>query len=244
MTLIDQASEWIGEQVRAAGVSGAVLGLSGGIDSAVVAALCARAVGPKNTLGVIMPSHSDPADVQDAALVGRTFKIDYRMVDLTDAFDLFKRLLPPGNQLSDANLKPRLRMLTLYYYANAMDRLVVGTGNRSELSVGYFTKFGDGGVDILPLGNLYKSQVRELARELGVPDKIIDRAPSAGLWVGQTDEEEMGLTYGALDGALQAIAAGDTSGIAPETLERVQRMTAASEHKRRSAPIFTPGGDA
>lgn len=244
MTLVDQASEWIGEQVRAAGVSGAVLGLSGGIDSAVVAALCSRAVGPKNTLGVIMPSHSDPADVQDAALVGRTFKIDYRMVDLTDAFDLFKRLLPPGNQLSDANLKPRLRMLTLYYYANAMDKLVVGTGNRSELSVGYFTKFGDGGVDILPLGSLYKSQVRELARELGVPDKVIDRAPSAGLWAGQTDEAEMGMTYEALDGALQAIAAGDTSGIAPETLERVQRMVAASEHKRRSAPIFTPAGDA
>jgi NAD+ synthase len=125
-----------------------------------------------------------------------------------------------------------------------MNRLVVGTGNHSELSVGYFTKFGDGGVDILPLGNLYKSQVRELARELGVPDKIIDRAPSAGLWAGQTDEEEMGITYEALDATLQAIAAGDTSGIEPATLERVQRMIAASEHKRRPAPIFTPTADA
>jgi NAD+ synthase len=244
MTLADQVSAWIGEQVRAAGVAGTVVGLSGGIDSAVVAGLCARAVGPRNTLGVIMPSHSDPADVQDAALVGRTFKVDYRVADLTEAFDLFKRLLPPGTQLSDANLKPRLRMLTLYYYANAMNRLVVGTGNRSELSVGYFTKFGDGGVDILPLGNLYKSQVRELARELGVPDKIIDRAPSAGLWAGQTDEEEMGITYETLDATLQAIAAGDTSAVEPATLERVQRMISASEHKRRPAPIFTPTADA
>lgn len=244
MSLADQITEWIGEQVRAAGLSGAVLGLSGGIDSAVVAGLCARAVGPKNTLGVIMPSHSEPADVQDAALVGRTFKVDYRVVDLTEAYDHFKRLLPPGNQLSDANLKPRLRMLTLYYYANAMDRLVVGTGNRSELSVGYFTKFGDGGVDILPLGGLYKSQVRELARELGVPDKVIARPPSAGLWAGQTDEEEMGLTYEALDGALQAIEAGDTSAIEPQTLERVQGLIAGSEHKRRPAPTFTLNGDA
>lgn len=240
MSLANQISEWIGEQVRAAGVGGAVLGLSGGIDSAVVAALCAQAVGPKNTLGVIMPSHSQPADVQDAALVARTFKIEYRMVDLTDMYDAFKRLLPAGTQMSDANLKPRLRMITLYHVANTLNRMVIGTGNRSELEVGYYTKYGDGGVDLLPIAGLLKVQVRELAREIGVPEEISARPPSAGLWEGQTDENELGITYEQLDGALRAIDAGDTSAIEPRVLERVTALNRGTEHKRKLAPIYTP----
>jgi len=134
-------------------------------------------------------------------------------------------------RLAKANLKARLRMLTLYYVSNQMKYLVAGSGNRSELTIGYFTKYGDGGVDILPLGNLVKKEVRELARYLDVPREIIDKAPSAGLWLGQTDESEMGFTYEALDRYL-------LNGTAPEELKsRIEFMKASTLHKIITTPI-------
>jgi NAD+ synthase len=149
-------------------------------------------------------------------------------------------MLPPGTQLANANIKPRLRMITLYHLANSRNYLVAGTGNRSELMIGYFTKYGDGGVDLLPIGSLLKSDVRDLAAEIAVPKRIIDRAPSAGLWAGQTDEEEMGLTYEDLDAALAAIDSGNTTDISPDILQRVEQMISASAHKRTLAPVFRP----
>jgi NAD+ synthase len=162
-------------------------------------------------------------------------------VDLGPVFDRLMASLPRGSDMAVANLKPRLRMATLYYFANSRNYLVAGTGNKSELTAGYFTKYGDGGADLLPLGDLLKSQVRELARELGVPEVIITKPPSAGLWAGQTDEEEMGITYDELDRTIAAIEKGDTSGCDEATLERVKAMRAASEHKRQPIPICKIG---
>lgn len=240
MSLANQVSDWIRMQVEGAGLSGVVLGLSGGIDSAVVSGLCARAVGKENVLGIIMPAHSDPDDAEHAKLAAETWGIEHHTIDLSGIFDQFLEILPPGSKLAEANIKPRLRMITLYHHANTLNRMVVGTGNKSELMIGYYTKYGDGGVDLLPIAGLLKSQVREVAREIGVPDVIIDRPPSAGLWEGQTDENEMGLTYEELDRALTAMESGDTGSIDPDVLEKVQAMHKGSEHKRRLPPIFTP----
>ena len=139
----------------------------------------------------------------------------------------------PENRLATANLKPRLRMTTLYAFANELDYRVLGTGNRSELAVGYFTKYGDGGADFLPLGDLVKGEVRDLARYLGVPERIITKPPSAGLWADQTDEAEMGLTYEELDAYLL------TSEASPAVKAKVDAMHAASEHKR-ALPRIAP----
>lgn len=245
---------WLRAQLDASGAHGFVLGVSGGIDSAVVCALCARAASPDRVLGAAMPSHSNPDDAASADLVAKTFGVSLVSVDLTPVTDAFEAAMPADpllarvaergeiddrvRLLADANVKPRMRMTTLYYLANLTNSLVAGTGNKSEASIGYFTKYGDGGVDLLPIVDLYKFEVRAVARELGVPQSVIERAPSAGLWPGQTDEGEIGLSYDQLDAALIAIAAGDTAGVAPDVVQRLERMNAQSEHKRRPISAF------
>jgi NAD+ synthase len=240
---------WIRERVMAAGARGVAVGLSGGIDSAVVVRLCQMAT-PDHVVGVVMPCHSDPQDEADARLVAEQFGIPTMHVDLAPAFD---RLLgdlvgalaalpdaraaaepdDAGRRMAIANVKPRLRMTSLYFVANALNYLVGGTGNRSELTIGYFTKHGDGGVDLLPIGRLFKSEVRELARELGVPEPIIEKPPSAGLWTGQTDEGEMGFTYEDLENYL----ARGPSTVAPAVGMRIERLERASDHKRALPPM-------
>lgn len=245
-SLIEQIANWLRNQAEAAGAKGLIVGLSGGIDSACTAALAQHAMG-KAVMGVLMPCHSDPIDAEYASLVAETLKLVTVTVDLGPVFDAFLAALPEVTALDEkdkrvriaiANIKPRLRMSALYYLSNALNYLVVGTGNKSELMVGYFTKFGDGGVDLEPLGDLYKGQVRELAQVLGIPQPIIDRSPTAGLWPGQTDEDELGITYDLLDGALAAILAGKTDHIAPNVLARVKGLIASSEHKRNPPPLF------
>lgn len=227
---------WIRERVNAAGCRGVVLGLSGGLDSAVVAALCQRAF-PGNTLAVIMPCHSLPEDIEHARAVAERFSITTQTVVLDESYDSLLKTFPdekaPADivRLAQANLKARLRMLTLYYIANQLGYMVVGSGNRSERALGYFTKYGDGGVDIQPLGDLLKAQVKELARMLGIPRPIIDKPPSAGLWEGQTDEEELGLSYDEID---RFLASGEAS---EEVKQRLWAMIAAAEHKRQPPPI-------
>lgn len=235
--------QWIRERVAAAGAEGTVVALSGGIDAAVTVALCKRAF-PNDTIGVIMPCHSDPVDEADARLHAEQADIPVVAVDLTPVYDTLLDSIgsagavpmePPDDEgrrrLSLANIKPRLRMTTLYYVANRYNYLVVGTENRSELTVGYFTKHGDGGVDILPIANLVKSQVYELGAYLGVPDKILQRTPAAGLWPGQTDEDELGFGYDVLD---EYILTGD----APEDVKKkIDRLHRTSEHKRQRPPI-------
>jgi NAD+ synthase len=240
VALADDIANWIAEQVRGAGSSGAVLGLSGGIDSAVVAGLCAQALGRENVLGIIMPIHSISADTHYGEVTGQHWGIEFKMIDLSNAYDELVKVLPQGSDLAYANIKPRLRMITAYHHANSLGRMVIGTGNRSELMAGYYTKYGDGGTDLLPIAGLYKHQVRELAREIGVPEEIIAKPPSAGLWEGQTDEQEMGITYNDLDRTLEAIATGNETSIESTLLEKVQRMIRVSEHKRHMPPIYEP----
>jgi NAD+ synthase len=236
----EHLTAWIHREVCLSGGMGAAVGLSGGIDSAVVAALAKRAF-PHHALGVLMPCHSDPQDSEDALLVAHHFGVATATVDLGAVFDLLQEKLArcsadlPDDRLATANIKPRLRMTTLYAFANHLGYRVLGTGNRSELEVGYFTKYGDGGVDLLPLGALTKSQVRALAEYLDVPRRLIDKPPSAGLWSGQTDEAEMGVSYEELDAYLMGTA-GDSHPV-------IDVMRQASQHKRELPKIAPfPGG--
>ena len=241
MVLSDQIAAWLNHKLGSSGADGFVCGLSGGVDSATVAALAVRAVGPKQVLGVLMPCHSQPEDATLGQRVADAFSISTITVELSAVYDTLIAQFPgdlPSDGLAAANIKPRLRMATLYYLAQSHNYLVLGSGNRTELQVGYFTKHGDGGVDLLPLGDLSKTQVWELARELNVPQEVVERPPTAGLWPGQTDEQEMGITYLELDQVLAAIEQDDTSGVESTTLEKVQGMITRSAHKRALPPIF------
>ena len=226
--------DWLREKAREAGAKGVVVGMSGGIDSSVVAVLCKQAF-PDNVLGLLIPCHSITEDMEHAQLAARKFGIPTETVVLDSVYDGLMSVLPSDGgehgRLAKGNLKPRLRMAIVYFFANRLNYLVVGSSNRCELGVGYFSKYGDGGVDIMPLGNLVKSQVRDLARHLGIPQVIIDKPPSAGLWAGQTDEQEMGLTYDQLDAYF-------TTGEAPETVRRkIEERIARNAHKRATPPI-------
>ena len=231
-----QLTAWIRETVADAGCRGVVLGLSGGLDSSVLGVLCRHAF-PQNTLGLIMPCHSVGTDREHAELLAEEFAITTRLVDLGGIYDSLLEALPdfqPDSslvRLTRANLKARLRMITLYYTANQCRYLVAGSSNRSEITIGYFTKYGDGGVDMMPLGNLVKAQIRELAEYLEVPREIIDKPPSAGLWEGQTDEKDMGVTYEVLDNYI-------LTGEAPEELRKtLEARQAASRHKCLMPPV-------
>jgi NAD+ synthase len=247
-SLADQIAAWLREHLETSGAERFVLGLSGGIDSAVVCALCSKAAGPGAVLGAIMPSHSAPQDAEHARLVAATFGVGAVEIDLTATTEALLAALPPvtaaGDEtevsrmrLATANIRPRLRMTTLYALANRSNGLVVGTGNRTEARLGYFTKYGDGGVDLLPIVDLYKFEVRALARVLGVPQVIIDKAPSAGLWPGQTDEAELGATYAQLDDTFVAMDA-DLPVADPALHERVLRLERNAAHKRSPIPAF------
>src|SRR3954470_8025963 len=226
------------------------VGGGGGIDSAVVARL-AQLAAPGHVVAAILPCHSDPADERDAAMVATHFSLATVRIDLADAYDALvggaqralnelpeqMRATAPADPLRGrfplANIKPRLRMTTIYFLANSLNSLVAGTGNKAELSIGYFTKYGDGGADLLPLGHLVKSEVRALARELKVPDAIVERTPSAGLWMGQSDEEEMGFTYAELERYLEDGA----QSVSPALAIRIERLIRSSEHKRALPPL-------
>lgn len=226
---------WIRERFGEANAKGAVLGISGGIDSALLAALLAKTLGADKVTGVIMPCHSLPIDEKYARLLADKFKINVLKVDLSDSYDtLFAAIGGAGCELSGlaaANIKPRLRMITLYAVAQQKGCLVLGGGNKDEITMGYFTKYGDSGVDLLPLADLLKGEVWACAKYLGVPQEIIDRPPTAALWEGQTDESEMGVTYKDLDAF---IASGEGT---RELKEKVERAEKRSEHKKKFVPM-------
>lgn len=220
---------WLKSRVEQSGSTGGIVGLSGGIDSAVVAVLLKR-VFKNRMLTIKMPCHSSPRDDDHADLLIEKFKLPSKRVDLTDTYDvMIKSCSGDFSDLARANVKPRLRMTTLYLYGQTNSYLVCGTGNAAEVTVGYFTKYGDSGSDLLPLAELTKTEVREVARYLGIPDEIVDKAPSAGLWEGQTDEDEMGLYYNDID---EYIATGHSN-----NEEEITRRFKLSEHKRRMPAI-------
>lgn len=234
--------KFLAEKLRKVGAKGFVLGVSGGIDSAVVVRLCVRAVGADRVLGVMMPEKDSPKeDLTDAKELCDLDGVPNRVVDISEPVAAFKKAVGGNvNRLSLANIKARCRMVVLYHFANTDKRLVAGTSNKSEMLMGYFTKYGDGGADLEPIGDIYKTEVRELAKQLSIPDKIIKKAPSAGLWRGQTDEGEMGITYDRLDAILLGIELGLSEKEIAERAEtsvkevtRIANTIRMTSHKRK-----------
>ncbi len=241
---LDYARRRIVEFLREqSGGKGYVIGLSGGIDSSLTLALAVEAV--KDVKGLIMPDTSITPirDIDDAIFLAERFGIEYRLIDILPFVEEFAKILPK-NKVALGNLRARIRMMLLYYYANYEGRKVLGTGDRSELLIGYFTKYGDGGVDLLPIGCLYKTEVRALAREVGVPEWIVEKRSSPMLWPGHIAEEEIGLEYEVIDRILVMLF---DEGLEPEEVkrrlglswevDRVIEMHRESEHKRRMPPI-------
>jgi NAD+ synthase len=218
--------------LRISRTKGFVLGLSGGLDSSVCAGLIKQAT--DDCLGLILPTESGVEDIDDAAAVAHLFNMRTQYIDLTSVYKNLIALLPDNDQLASGNLKARLRMTVIYYHANINNYLVCGTGNKTELALGYFTKYGDGACDLLPLGDLYKFEVQKIARVLGIPGRIIAKTPSAGLWPGQTDEDEIGFSYQDIDETLRALKECRIEG---DCAEKIQAMIARSEHKRKPPDI-------
>jgi len=243
---VDEITNFIAESVEKASADGVVAGISGGIDSATSSALAVEALGSENVHGLVMPSEvSDEENMSDAEKHAENFGIEYDVVEIQPVVDKFLEGYSVDDQEAVGNLSARVRMCYNYLVANSQDRLVLGTGNRSEMLVGYYTKYGDGGVDILPIGGLYKTEVRDVARHLRVEESIIEKPPTAGLWEGQTDEQELGATYDELDDFLRAYIdegasveeAAKAAGVGVETAQRLENMYHRSEHKRKTPPF-------
>jgi NAD+ synthase len=244
----EHITSFITDTVDEAGADGAVLGLSGGIDSTLTAHLAVEALGEDRLHGLVMPSDVNRSEnMSDAERLAELLDIEYDVIDIQPVVDAFVDAAPAGvadDRMALGNVRVRTRAVLNYFVANAESGLVLGTGNRSEAMTGYFTKYGDQAVDCNPIGNLYKLQVRQLARHVGVPDDYVEKEPSAGMWEGQTDEEEMGLGYDTLDhvlalhvdGPFSKAATVRTLDVAPETVERVVELVERSEHKRHTPP--------
>lgn len=237
---IETIVSWLRTKVEETKTDGLVLGLSGGVDSAVVGALMAKAI-PEKAMSLILPCYSNPEDVVHGRKVAEVIGLKTEVIDLTEAHRLIMDALQFPEEpekagalrSADSNLRARLRMSTLYAYANRYNALVVGTDNAAELYIGYFTKYGDGGVDLLPIAELVKAEVYHLGRILGVPKEVLYKAPSAGLWEGQTDEGEIGTTYDIIDGYLLGEEVEERSAVI------IERMHRASAHKRSTPPYPT-----
>ncbi len=252
--IVQKLKHFIEASVRFAGASGAVVGLSGGVDSSVVASLAHDVV---DTRALILPEKriTPKADVEDAKRVAHLYEMPFTTLTIDPLVECFKVLgedvatwqISGQVSIAEANLKARVRMVLTYLVANSEHRLVLGTGNKTELLVGYFTKYGDGGVDILPIGDLYKTQVFQLARYLDLPNSVISKAPSAGLWAGQTDEDELGLSYEILDALLFQLIdkkrsveeTADIVGVEVRQIQSVCNKVRASKHKRHTPTVAT-----
>jgi NAD+ synthase len=247
----EHITEFVRETIAAAGADGAVLGLSGGIDSTLTAFLASEALGSDRLRGLVMPSEvNEEANMSDAERVAETLGIEYDVIEIEPIVEALVGAVPEAEDDRTAlgNARVRTRGVLNYLVANHENRLVLGTGNRTEGLAGYFTKYGDQAVDCNPIGNLYKLQVRQLAEYVGVPEDLIEKTPSAGMWIGQTDEEEMGVGYDTLDrvlalhvdGPLSTAGTVRTLGIDRSVVERVAELHTRSEHKRHMPPAPEP----
>ncbi|RAP49191.1 MAG: NAD(+) synthetase [Methanosphaera sp. rholeuAM74] len=247
---IKEVCKFIQEKVEQSHTKGVVLGLSGGIDSTIVAYLSVLALGKDHVKGYILPSKTtSKEDLNDALLIKDLLNIQAETIYIDDIYDSF--LQTDGTDVDDktlaqSNIKPRIRMTLLYYYATLNNYLVIGTGNKTELNIGYFTKYGDGGVDLSPIGDLYKEEVKQVAYKLNVPENIINKSPTAGLTLNQTDESDLGLKYSQIDKIVYAyteksMKTMDISkqlGIEHDKVESIINRIISSQHKRELAPIF------
>jgi NAD+ synthase len=242
---------FIRERVDAAGANGVVLGLSGGIDSTLTGYLAAEALGAENVHGLVLPATvSSEGNMSDAELVAQDLEISYDVIEIEPIIDTILSTYPEaeGDREAVGNARARVRAVLNYLVANHESRLVLGTGNRSEAAVGYFTKYGDGAVDCHPIGNLYKGQVRQLARHVGVSEELAAKTATAELWADQTDKGELGISYETLDdilathidGPLSIVATARLLEVDEETVERVRGMYERSEHKRNAPPAPEP----
>ncbi|MEM2337035.1 MAG: NAD+ synthase [Candidatus Aenigmatarchaeota archaeon] len=243
-------TRFIKDYVEKAKAKGIVLGLSGGVDSSTAAALSAIAIGGNKILGLLLPEKEtySPEDIRHAELVAEKFGIKTEIIDITPTLEALQKTIPafdPEDKLSNGNLKARTRMLYLYYYANKFNLIVCGSSDKSEVMIGYFTKWGDAAADIAPLMDLYKTQVRKLAKHIDVPEEIVNKPSTPMLWPGQTAEEEIGVKYEVLDLILYGLEhfmkveeIAEQLGLKKELVERVETRWKNMEHKRRM-PLTT-----
>ncbi|MEF8873036.1 MAG: NAD+ synthase [Candidatus Thermoplasmatota archaeon] len=236
--------KFISDKVEKTGAEGVVLGLSGGLDSTTVLKLSIDALGEKKVHGIIMPESASPEeDMKDARWIAKKWNVEYDEIDIDPILERYPA--DPEERLPYANLKTRVRASMEYYIANVENKLVVGTSNKSELLLGYTTKYGDSAADFLPIGDVYKSDLRDLAEKIGMPERFLDKVPRAGLWEGQTDEDELGHTYKEIDEVLKGIEKqeplkkiAEKNGVSKGTVEDVKEMIDNTTHKRKFPTVL------
>jgi NAD+ synthase len=233
-------TDFIAREVEARNSEGVAVGLSGGVDSSVAVTLAVKAIGSSRVLGLVLPDSKTiphPRERKDAISLAKDLKISYRVIEIGAAKKDLARQLPP-NKFAQGNLAVRLRMGILYYYAAIRHLLVLGTSDRSELELGYFTKYGDGAADILPLGGLYKTEVIEIGRYMHIPHRILEKKSSPNLWKGQTAEAELGLSYGEIDVILRHLKRNTSQvKLGAEKIQKVIRLVEQNRHKRSLPPV-------
>jgi NAD+ synthase len=232
---------FIKREVRDRNSKGVVVGLSGGLDSSVAVVLAAKALGPSRVLGLILPEHntvSKQQEIGDALWLAKNLRIHHKLIEIGSAGNELAKLLP-ANKFAHGNLVARLRMCVLYYYAGIRRLLVMGTSDRSELEIGYFTKYGDGAADILPIGGLYKTDVKEVGRFLQIPSQILGKKSTPGLWKGQVAEEELGLPYEEIDEILRELKKNGPrlATFSSKKVQKVISLVEQNKHKHSLPPI-------